>query len=75
MANALVLSAVTLEIVATLLLTAGLILVHNKMSQERSIDDVVIASFHRELIMAYVALMMILVAFVLIVVDEVTEYA
>jgi hypothetical protein len=73
MTNALVLSAVTLEIIATLLLTGGLILVHRKMGQERSIDEEVIMTFHEEAIMAYTALVLLLISFVLIVVDEVVD--
>ena len=63
--------ATTLEIVATLLLTIGLLMVHGKMLEDRAIDEPVIKTFHKEAIMAYTALAILVVAFVISIVDDV----
>ena len=71
--NVLFLTAITMDIVATLLLAIGLIMTHAKMVKERSIDDTVVVSLHREAYMAYTALALIIASFVLIIIDEVRQ--
>lgn len=68
------LSAITLEIVATGLLTISLIRTHRKMVQDRAIDEPVVLRLHEEAYCAYTALFLILVSFVLIIIDEVETY-
>ena len=73
--NVLFLTAITLDIVATGLLTVGLMMTHAKMAKERAIDDVVVVSLHREAYLAYAALSLIMTSFVLILIDEVRQYS
>ena len=68
---ALSLIVTTLEIVATILLTGGLILTHRKMAEDRAIDEPVVKRLHNEALMAYTALFLLLVAFVIAIVDDV----
>jgi len=42
------LTAVTLEIIATILLIHGWVLMHRKMVQERTMNEPIVISLHRE---------------------------
>ena len=68
------LTALTLEIVATFLLTVALMRTHRKMAQDRAIDEPVVFRLHEEAYIAYGALTLIVISFILIIVDEVLTY-
>lgn len=71
MVLALRLTAISLDIIGTLMIAIAVLRVHSRIGLDRSIDKRVVSSIKKESILVYIAIVLLIAAFALILADEI----
>lgn len=66
-------AAYSIDIVATVIIAATVLSVHEKIATDREIDEGVVRQMHIEKYFIFLAIFLLLVSFVLFIVDDVIE--